>query len=73
MITTVISVMMVGVIIMTIAVVVSVYKEATEYESVEKSMDNLLELLSIITARQYEIQRRLNQLEEKGRANDDYR
>lgn len=73
MISTVINLMLIGIFAMTVAVVVMSYKEAKEYEQLDDTEEKLLELMSIVTARQYEFERRLNRLEEKTNADDDNR
>ena len=53
--------------------VVLLYKEAQADNELEKTEEALLEMLSTIAARQYEIDRRLNRLQEKIDADDDIR
>lgn len=50
--------------------IIDMKKEATTFEELEETEENLLAVLAIVTARQYEFERRLNKLEEKENAAD---
>lgn len=50
--------------------IIDMRREAVAYEALDQTEQSLLEMMAIITARQYEFGRRISELEEKN-ADDD--